>query len=97
MSWNGPPLTFLGHPSDQSLHSAMLAAAGPNPPSFPPDEEENKGESGEGRTEERGRGRRKGGRGRSGGRRGGGGGCAIVSCLMKVPDLPQTDRLAPFT
>lgn len=43
MSSNGPPATFPGHPSDQSLQSARLAAAGPNPSSFPPDEEENKG------------------------------------------------------
>lgn len=50
MSWNGPAPTFPGHPSDQSLQSAALAAAGPNPPSFPPDGEENKGETG-GRTD----------------------------------------------
>lgn len=44
MNSNGLPATFPGHPSDQSLQSATLAAAGPNPVSFPSDEEENKGE-----------------------------------------------------
>lgn len=36
--------TFLGFPSDQSLHSAPVAAAGPNLLSFSLDVEENKDE-----------------------------------------------------
>lgn len=44
MSSNGLSATFLGFPSDQSLYSAPLTAAGPNPLSFSLDVEENKGE-----------------------------------------------------
>lgn len=44
MSSNGLSVTFLGFPSDQSLYSAPLAAAGPNPLSFSLDVEENKAE-----------------------------------------------------
>lgn len=43
MSSNNLSATFLGFLSDQSLHSAAPAAAGPNPLSFLLDVEENKG------------------------------------------------------
>lgn len=43
MSSNSLSATFLGFPSDQSLYSAPLAAAGPNPLSLSLDVEENKG------------------------------------------------------
>ena len=56
MSSNSLSATFLGFPSDQSLHSAPLAAAGPNPLSLSLDVEENKGE------QEKDRQRRAGGR-----------------------------------
>ncbi|CAJ1049384.1 Hypothetical predicted protein [Xyrichtys novacula] len=88
MSSNSLSATFLGFPSDQSLHSAELAAAGPNPLSLSLDVGENKVRLGEGQTEESRRERRK--RDERGGEQGGG--HAERSCLMRTLDLLQIDK-----
>lgn len=87
MSSNRLSATFPSFPSDQSVHAAPLAAAGPNPLSLSLDAAGEQRRDVEGRTEERRR-ERKVRQERERAARG----HAERSCLMRTLDPLQIDR-----